>query len=173
MSLLISSYLPVFSAAAPFAAFGALVLSILAAFIALAAHRRVRRLTFRKDASLEDTLGELSRRTRELQAFREELELYLKHAENRLQKSIQGVGVVRFNPFHGDGSGGNQSFAAAFLDEHGNGIVFSAIYAREGQTSVYAKPLVKGLSQFELTEEESEAIRKAKENAKVPPVEKK
>ncbi len=173
MSLLPSEVLSYIETAAPFAAFGALVLVILVSFIALAAHRRVRRLTFRKGDSLEDTLGELSRRVREFQVFREELEMYLKHAEKRLQKSTQGVGIVRFNPFHGDGSGGNQSFAVAFLDEHGDGVVLSAIYAREGQTSVYAKPLAKGTSQFELTEEESEAIRKAKENSKVSPPEKK
>jgi len=158
--------LPYIETAAPYAAFGALVLAILAAFIALSGHRRVRRLTLRKGDSLEDTLGELSRRVREFQMFREELETYLKHAEGRLQKSVQGVGVVRFNPFRGDGSGGNQSFAAAFIDERGNGVVLSAIYAREGQTSVYAKPIENGRSSFELTEEESAAIQKAKENSK-------
>ncbi len=164
---LIAASAPYVEAAAPYAAFGALILSVAALAIGLAGHRRVRKLTFRKGDSLEDTLGELSRRVREFQLFRDELENYLKHAEGRLQKSIQGVGVVRFNPFRGDGSGGNQSFAVALLDEHAGGVVFSAIYAREGQTSVYAKPIENGRSSFELTREEAEAIQKAREASKV------
>lgn len=147
--------------AAPYLALGALVLAIVGIGFAYWLHRRMRLLTLRRGDSLEDTLGELTRRARELQTFREELEVYLKGAETRIQKSVQGIGVVRFNPFEGDGSGGNQSFSAAFVDEHGDGIVLSAIYSRTGQTSVYGKPLLRGTSTFELTDEEREAIRKA------------
>jgi hypothetical protein len=78
-----------------------------------------------------------------------------------LKSSVQGVGVVRFNPFSGDGSGGNQSFAVAFLDEGYSGVVFSALYARD-RVGMYAKPIEKGKSSFELTAEEKEATAKAK-----------
>ncbi|MDE2213442.1 MAG: DUF4446 family protein [Patescibacteria group bacterium] len=149
------------SDAAPYAAAGALLLALIGIIVAWRAHRRLRKLTFRRGESLEDTLGELTRRTRELGTFKEELESYLKYAEARLQKSVRGVGVVRFNPFQGEGTGGNQSFAAAFLDEKGSGVVLCAIYSRAGQTSVYAKPVEQGRSQFELTQEERDAIDKA------------
>jgi len=72
---------------------------------------------------------------------------------------VRGVGVVRFNPF--TAQGGNQSFAAAFLDEQGSGVVLSTLYARD-RVGVYAKPVDNGSSSFELTEEEKEAISKAK-----------
>ena len=83
-------------------------------------------------------------------------------AEGRLRGSVQGIGVVRFNPFV-SGQGGNQSFAAAFLDERGNGVVFSTLYSRD-RVGVYAKPVENGASSFELTGEEKEAITKAKES---------
>ncbi|HEX8994052.1 MAG TPA: DUF4446 family protein [Candidatus Paceibacterota bacterium] len=151
------------SISAPYMAAGALLLALIAIIIAAMFHRRLVRLTLRRGESLEDTLGELTRRARELQAFREELEVYLKHAESRIQTSARGFGIVRFNPFEGDGSGGNQSFALALLDEHHNGVVLSAIYARSGATSVYGKPVKKGVSTFELTDEEREAIAQAQE----------
>ena len=79
----------------------------------------------------------------------------------RLEKSIRGVGIVRFNPFQGTG-GGNQSFAIALIDEENNGIVISSLYSRE-RFSAFAKPILKGLSTFKLSEEESQALQKAKE----------
>lgn len=83
---------------------------------------------------------------------------YLEEAEPRLSRSVKYVGVVRFNSFQD--VGGNQSFAAAFLDEHQNGIVFSSLYGRD-TNRVYAKPLENGKSQYALTDEEKEAISKA------------
>ncbi|NIT70429.1 DUF4446 family protein, partial [candidate division KSB1 bacterium] len=59
-----------------------------------------------------------------------------------------GVGTVRFNPFKG--TGGGQSFAAAFLSEHGNGVVISTLYSRE-RVSVFAKPIQSFASEYELT----------------------
>lgn len=154
--------------AAPYAAAGALLIALVALLYAYSIHRRLRGLTTRRGEALEDSLSELMRRTKELQVFREELERYLKTAEARLSTSIRGIGVVRFNPFQGDGSGGNQSFSAALLDESGSGVVFSALYAR-GHASTYAKPVVKGSSSFELTAEEREAIGKAKESLAAAP----
>ena len=97
----------------------------------------------------------------EMQRFRAEVESYLKRAELRMKASVQGVGVVRFNPFQGDGSGGNQSFAVALLDETLSGVVFSSIYARD-RVGVYAKPISLGSSEFELTHEEQTALNQAK-----------
>jgi hypothetical protein len=72
--------------------------------------------------------------------------------------SITKIGVIRFNPFKD--TGGDQSFAIALLDSNNNGIVFSSLYAREG-TRVYAKPIEKGASGYNLSKEEEEAIKKA------------
>ncbi|MGD2205828.1 MAG: DUF4446 family protein [Anaerolineae bacterium] len=77
----------------------------------------------------------------------------------RLEKSgyysFQHLGVVRFNPFHD--TGGDQSFAIALVDGHGNGVVLSSLHGRD-VTRVYAKPLEKWESTYSLTDEEKQAI---------------
>ena len=88
----------------------------------------------------------------------------LETVEKRLKRSVQAVGTVRFNPFRGDGSGGNQSFASAFVSEKGDGVVISSIYSRD-LVGIYAKPVENGVSRFELTQEEKEAVTKARETA--------
>lgn len=72
--------------------------------------------------------------------------------------AIQHVGLVRFDAF--DDMGGKLSFAAAFLDAEGNGVVLSSINGRS-ETRIYAKPVERGLSQITLSDEETEAIRRA------------
>lgn len=151
------------TAMAPYAAAGALLL-VLIALLAIAFLRgRLSRLMTGRNGNIEETIGILSREVKELRAFRSELEQYLKEAEARLHTTLRGVGVVRFNPFTGEGAGGNQSFAVALLDERGDGVVFSTLNARE-RVGVYAKPIMGGTSSFELTNEEREAIEKAKQS---------
>ena len=77
---------------------------------------------------------------------------------DRLDRTLHRVGVVRFNPFQD--AGGDQSFAVALLDEHGNGVVFNGLHSRTG-SRVYAKPVTDGISVYNLSQEEQEAIRKA------------
>lgn len=75
-----------------------------------------------------------------------------------LERAIQRVGVVRFNPFQD--VGGNQSFTVALLDAKGNGLVLTGLYGRTEQR-LYAKPLQAYRSPFPLSAEEQEAIRQA------------
>ena len=71
--------------------------------------------------------------------------------------------MLRYDAFNE--TSGRQSSSVALLDEHGNGVVISAILQRE-QARVYAKPLRGGGSELELSPEELEAIRIAEENAR-------
>lgn len=146
--------------ASPWVAALALTLTLVCVFYIIALNRRISRLTLGRTGSIEESISILSRDIKELQTFRVELEKYLKLAELRIRGSVQGVGIVRFNPFSA-GSGGNQSFSIAFLDERHSGVVFSTLYTRD-RVGVYAKPLEAGASTFELTEEERGAIEKAK-----------
>ena len=95
----------------------------------------------------------------------------LEESEKTVKKEIEGikhedlthtqrVGLIRFNPF--DEVGGNQSFALALLDDHGDGIVISSLHSRE-TTRIYGKP-VKNFSEsgFEFSAEEKQAIEGAK-----------
>lgn len=148
--------------ATPYMATGALLIALIAVGYAIALKHRLMRLSAGKSGNLEETLEALLKDSKDNKQFRAELERYLKLAESRLRQSVQGVGVVRFNPF-AEGQGGNQSFCVAFLDEQGSGVVFSTLYARD-RVGVYAKPVSNGSSSFELSAEEKEAIAKAQES---------
>ena len=76
-----------------------------------------------------------------------------------MKKSVRGLETIRFNPFPDQGS--NQSFAVGMLNEEGNGVVFSSLYSRE-RMSIFAKPVKNGKSEYELTTEEKEVLKKAK-----------
>ncbi|WKZ26784.1 MAG: DUF4446 family protein [Candidatus Paceibacterota bacterium] len=85
--------------------------------------------------------------------------------ENKLRKSVRAIETIRFNPFKGVGVGGNQSFSSAFLNEDGDGLVLSGLYLRD-RVSIYAKPLKNLQAEFELSEEEKLAIKKALDSTK-------
>lgn len=122
---------------------------------------KMRRLLKGKNAkSLEDSILSLIEDQKNMSQFKKEMETYLETVEKRLKKSVRGVDTIRFNPFKGAG-GGNQSFATAFINEEGNGVVLSSIYSRD-RMSVFAKPIEKFESPFDLSDEEKTAITKAK-----------
>lgn len=104
------------------------------------------------DAHLDKVL-EVARELDELSARSAVLE-----AANR--RTIQRVGLVRFNPF--EDTGGNQSFALALMDARGTGFVVSSLHTRTG-TRVYAKGITDGRAEGALSEEEREALRIALE----------
>ena len=121
--------------------------------------RRISRLTAGSEArSLEDTINKNQTELEQLFAFRQEVLGELAELDKRIRKKIHGVKTLRFNPFQGTGSGGNQSFATALLDEDGSGVVISSLYSRE-KVSIFAKPITKRVSEFELTEEEREVLK--------------
>jgi len=78
--------------------------------------------------------------------------------EDLSQRTIQKVGVIRYNPFAD--TGGDQSFAIALLDSLGNGVVLSSLHSRT-DTRVFAKPVHSGRSKYQLSDEEQDAIKKA------------
>ena len=78
--------------------------------------------------------------------------------EEITHRTIQKVGVVRYNPF--SDAGGDQSFVIALLDSLGSGVVISSLHSRT-ETRVFAKPVQAGRSRYPLSDEEQDAIRKA------------
>ena len=76
------------------------------------------------------------------------------------EKAVSKVGLVRFNPF-GE-IGGDQSFSLALLNNEDSGVVITSHYGKEMQR-IYAKPVKEGKSEYSLSAEEEDAIKKAKE----------
>ena len=81
----------------------------------------------------------------------------------RTQRSLQHIGMVRYNPF--DDTGSDQSFAIALLDDRRDGVVLSSLHGRSN-TRIFAKPVADGASAHNLSEEEAEAIRIAVEGTR-------
>jgi hypothetical protein len=113
----------------------------------------------KKAKDLEDTIVELENDIAKLKNAKENIEKDISIINAKLKKSIRGLETVRFNPFPDQGS--NQSFAIGMLNEEGDGLVISSLYSRE-RMSVFAKPVKKGISIYELTAEEKGALEKAR-----------
>ena len=137
------------------------VIALLILWIIRLEYRLGKLLSGKKGADLEDTIFSLSKSQKETEKFKDELRGYLDTVEKRLGQSVQSIETVRFNPFRGDGSGGNQSFSTSFLDEKGDGVVLSGLYTRD-RVSTYSKPIKNFTSTFELTDEEKSVIDTSK-----------
>jgi hypothetical protein len=72
------------------------------------------------------------------------------------------VALLRYDAF--EDVGGRLSFSCALLDDHGSGVVLTSINGRH-ETRVYAKPIHEGRSDYNLSAEEEEAIRRARSGA--------
>lgn len=83
------------------------------------------------------------------------LEQGMARVVDALPRSIQGVGVVRYNPFPDTGS--NMSFSLALLDGRASGVVVSVLTNRDG-SRVYGKAVENGRSSYPLSDEERQAL---------------
>jgi cell division protein FtsL len=117
-----------------------------------------------KASDLEGVIYEQIKRLRQTEKELKSLSKFAHYLERMALKSVQKVGVVRFNPFKETGS--DQSFSIALLDPDDNGLTISGLFTREG-TRLYVKPLASGESKYPLTDEEREAIELAERNWKI------
>ena len=137
------------------------VIAVLIIFIVRIEIRMKKLFRGKKTESMEDTIIEALEDIEKLDRSKKEIEKEINFIKEKIKKNIQTVGTVRFNPF--SDVGGNQSFASAFIDHHGNGVVLSSLYSRD-KVSVFAKPVKELKSEYELSEEEKEALKRAWEN---------
>jgi len=132
---------------------------LIALWIILTEYRLRRFFAGTKARNLEGVMINLGKKGIEMEKTQEQIKEHLITIDNRLDKSIRNVETIRFNPFVDAGS--NQSFAISFLNDKGDGVIMSSLYARE-RMSIFAKPIIGGKSEFELTEEEKEVLKKSK-----------
>lgn len=121
--------------------------------------RRYRKLLHGANvANIEEILLENHKNYNILAKYKDELEKSMAELTAKVELCTQKIAVVRYNPFTDIGS--DQSFSAAFLNDHQDGIVFSSIYSSFG-AQTFAKPIVKGKSKYRLSKEEQQAIDEA------------
>jgi len=146
-----------------FFVFIALVLLAQVFWIFKTENRLKRFFSGKKGRDLENAIEELEGKIKELTLAKEKGEKEIANLKEKLKKSIRGLETLRFNPFADQG--GNQSFAVGMVNEEGDGVVFSSLYARE-RMSVFAKPIKGGKSDYELSKEEKEAVWQAQQKIK-------
>ncbi len=133
--------------------------------------RRARRLEQRLDALTRgedgrDLAGVLDAHLAKVLAVsrrQDELDAHAVVLDAQAGRSVQGVGVVRFNTF--EDTGGNQSFVLALVDPAGNGVILNSLHARN-QTRLYARVVRAGAAEGTLSAEEAEALQLAATRAR-------
>lgn len=142
----------------------ALLLLVTAIFLSLDA--RLRKLIRRynalmrgvEGANLETLVEQQVELTRRQEARLAELSETCARLQGQAARSLQRVGLVRFNAF--DGVGGNQSFSLALLNAEGDGFVISSLFGRS-ESALYCKAVEGGRPVMAASDEEEEAIRQA------------
>jgi hypothetical protein len=143
--------------------YGLIALVVILVGLVVRLEIKIKKLLRGKNAhSLEDSIVGALENLGKLNTFQKEVIRHLEGVETRLNRSVQAVKTVRFNPFKGTGEGGSQSFSTAFITENGDGAVISSLYSRD-RVSVFSKPLENFESTFELTDEEKEVISHSKD----------
>ena len=136
------------------------LLSLINLILTIRTRTRLRKVFAGKKAQdLENYIMAIAQELSDMRDDQADMETRTQILEQKIRKSIRGIETVRFNPFADSGS--NQSFAVAILNEDGEGVVLSSLYSRE-RVSVFAKPIAKHGSEYDLTDEEKEALLKAK-----------
>ncbi|AWK50274.1 DUF4446 domain-containing protein [Clostridium beijerinckii] len=78
--------------------------------------------------------------------------------EIKIKDCIQKVAIMRYKAFENVGS--DLSFSIAMLDDKNDGVILTGIYGRQESTT-YAKPIDKGISRYDLSEEELYVLNEA------------
>lgn len=121
--------------------------------------RRVDSLTRGKDAeSLEDILVNFFERIESLEEGEEITRAALNAIKDNLKITYQKAALVKYDAFRE--MSGALSYSLALLDKENNGVLISSMYSREG-CYTYAKEIVNGKSEINLSEEEEEALKQA------------
>ncbi len=122
-------------------------------------HRRL--AVFRGDDRDVDVVGAIGRTSDRVDAVVRRIDVLtgeLADQDARLGRAFQRLGLVRYDAFAE--MGGQLSFSAALLDDHGDGIVVTSINGRT-ETRTYAKTIRSGDSSQSLSQEERDAIARA------------
>ena len=75
-----------------------------------------------------------------------------------LKSCVNKVAIMRYKSFENVGS--DLSFSIAILDSYNDGVIITSIYSRHDSTT-YAKPIDKGISRYDLSEEEIHVLNEA------------
>lgn len=113
--------------------------------------------------NIDEMLKTYLKDVKEIKRDNLEIKAYYTKLDDDISSCIQKAGILRYNAFRD--VGGDLSFAMALLDREDNGIVLNGIYGSES-SNIYAKPIKKGQSTYQLSDEEKYAIELAQQKNK-------
>lgn len=111
--------------------------------------------------SIEELLIDYTEKMEESMNIVNKIDKKYESIDIRLKNSLQKCGVVRFRAF--DDVGSDLSFSIALLNEKNDGVVLTGIYGRN-ECATFAKPIENGISKYDLSDEEKQAIKNALTN---------
>jgi hypothetical protein len=144
--------------AAAIAAGAALVLALWAWILLRKARAAQRVLLGGAKADIVDFAVSLQGRIDDLHGAVDEVAAALARVDRRVDGSLAKTALVRYDAY--EGTGGQQSASAAFLDGGRSGIVISAIQGRD-YARIYVKEVDRGRAPIALSPEELEAVERA------------
>ena len=141
------------------AALVSIVISIVAMLRGEALKKRYRKMMMgREELCLEELLDHHGALIEEAIHQQKQTGHQLAGIEDKLQLTVAGVGLVRYNAFRETGS--DLSFSLALLDRNLDGMVLTSLFGRE-ESRCYGKPVKGGQSTHLLSEEEIQALNEA------------
>lgn len=111
--------------------------------------------------NLDEMLKTYLAEVKEIKKDNYEIKNYYTKLDSDIASCIQKIGLVRYNAFKDVGS--DLSFAVALLDRNNDGVVFNGLYGSES-SNIYAKPIKDGVSKYQLSEEERDALEIAEQS---------
>lgn len=145
---------------------GLIVLVLIQFILLIVAFRSLNKVEnkFRKimrgvnNKNLEELINSYLDKVEEVQKDSAETVETNKILKSQVEKCTQKVSVIRYKAFEDVGS--DLSFSVALLDGENNGVILTGIYGRDYSTT-YAKPIDKGISRYDLSEEELHVLNSA------------
>lgn len=114
-----------------------------------------------KTDTLEDMIVDYKNRAEEILNYTRDIHKAYEGIDSRLNGCVQKIGIVRYKAF--DDIGSDLSFSIALLDESDTGVVITGIYGRNDSTT-FAKQIDNGISKYDISDEEKEAIERAQKH---------
>src|SRR6266704_6280415 len=153
------------SSTAAWIAIGAAAVALAAAFVALLAWSKLRRvreaqkvlLGSGKD-DLVDFAVSLQGRIDDLHRAVDEIAAGLSRVDRRVDTTVSKTSLVRYDAY--EGAGGHQSASIALLDAGRSGVILTAIQGRD-YARIYVKELDHGRPSVALSPEEEQAVERA------------
>lgn len=140
-----------------------IILTIINIILIINANRKYLRFMKKlgNGSNLDEMLKEYLRDVKEIKQDNTEIKAYYTKLDHDIDCCIQKIGLVRYNAFKDVGS--DLSFAIALLDRNDNGVIFNGLYGSES-SNIFAKPIKGGVSKYQLSEEEKNALEIAEQD---------